>query len=278
MSISRASGVGEIKRHFVIAIDSFEEGKVSGVVYHITYPQALIFESLIDLVWIVEAVSDELCWPVSLTKQRNFKLLLPVSRQLTKDNGICKVRRGNLATLKLKLNHRNNASWQGIAAWVEKEETKGFKSFLELNRYIGRIVDPRDDMSTPLNCPVTGSICIDDNQQGCLRGSIRSLGRHEMSGFHSILGLSRSFDAMMAVWELEGLPLGSSEVEMLASKTKSGRAANFTVRIRFCEYGTWQGTIDWQEMRQTVHFRSFLELIKLMDLAVLNSKKIAAGH
>ncbi len=42
----------------------------------------------------------------------------------------------------------------------------------------------------------------------------------------------------------------------------------FIVKIARCESGTWQGKLTWAEGEQTVHFRSALELIKLIDGAM----------
>lgn len=271
MSISKASRVTEEKRHFVIAIDHFKEGKISGAVYHMSQPEALQFHSMMDLVWIVETISDELSWPVSLMKQRKFKKMLPLSRKIVKERDAAKVRRGKLATLKLKLNYRNFASWQGIAAWVEKEETRGFKSFLELVRYIGQIVDlptePKDIKPDSLVC----KIAVDDSASNCLEGRITPLSVDHPFRFSSILELAGRLDMIVADWD--GKPLGSglTEKRLAGNYYTKGKAANFVVRIRFCEHATYQGTVFWNEMKQTVNFRSFLELVKLMDLAVTNA-------
>ncbi len=41
----------------------------------------------------------------------------------------------------------------------------------------------------------------------------------------------------------------------------------FHLSIQFAENYTWQGKIQWLEGRKSLHFRSFLELIRLMDEA-----------
>lgn len=41
----------------------------------------------------------------------------------------------------------------------------------------------------------------------------------------------------------------------------------FHVSIQFAENYTWQGKIQWLEGRKSLHFRSFLELMRLMDEA-----------
>ena len=41
----------------------------------------------------------------------------------------------------------------------------------------------------------------------------------------------------------------------------------FHVSVKFAENYTWQGRIQWLEGRRSLHFRSFLELMRLMDEA-----------
>ena len=43
---------------------------------------------------------------------------------------------------------------------------------------------------------------------------------------------------------------------------------NFLITVRSKENHTWQGTVQWIEGGEQQHFRSVLELLKLMDSAV----------
>lgn len=275
MAISKASRVTEAKRHFVIAIDEFIEGQISGLVFHMERPVPLSFSSVMDLVWIVEAISDELSWPVSLMKQRQFKKILPVVRKIAADVSGGKVRRGRLATLKMRLSYRNYTSWQGVAAWVEKEETKAFRSFLELVLYIGESFELEKDLNAEHNEPLVCNISVDDYESKCLAGSVIPLCNSQPAGFHSVLELANNLEAMMVRKDKKVLTLYPLEMRLVAAY---GKKANFVVKIRFCEHATWQGTVFWCEMKQTVNFRSFLELVKLMDQAVLNIGQQAANE
>lgn len=44
-----------------------------------------------------------------------------------------------------------------------------------------------------------------------------------------------------------------------------GDKATFVVQVQFRQNATWQGTVTWAEKNETCHFRSALELLKLMD-------------
>jgi hypothetical protein len=41
----------------------------------------------------------------------------------------------------------------------------------------------------------------------------------------------------------------------------------FIVKIYNCQNGTWQGKIIWADENRSQHFRSMLEMLKLMDEA-----------
>lgn len=51
-------------------------------------------------------------------------------------------------------------------------------------------------------------------------------------------------------------------------ETKVGQRATFVIQILFKQNATWQGSITWSEKKKVQHFRSTLEMIKLMDDAI----------
>ena len=48
---------------------------------------------------------------------------------------------------------------------------------------------------------------------------------------------------------------------------------SFLVKIKYRQNSSWQGSIQWIETGKTQNFKSCLELIRLMDLAVNSSDK-----
>lgn len=60
-------------------------------------------------------------------------------------------------------------------------------------------------------------------------------------------------------------------------KTERGEKATFVVQVQFRQNATWQGTVTWAEKNQTSHFRSALELLKMVDEA-LQSEAAAEGE
>ena len=49
-----------------------------------------------------------------------------------------------------------------------------------------------------------------------------------------------------------------------------GKRATFVIRVVLRQNSSWQGTVTWLEGKQTLCFRSVLELLLLMDGALRN--------
>lgn len=48
---------------------------------------------------------------------------------------------------------------------------------------------------------------------------------------------------------------------------------SFVVEVKSQENHSWQGTITWVEGKRTEHFRSALEMIRLMDSTLSNESE-----
>ena len=56
---------------------------------------------------------------------------------------------------------------------------------------------------------------------------------------------------------------------------KKSPRETFVVQILNTQNATWQGTVTWTDGRRTESFRSALELIRLMDSALLDQEEPA---
>ncbi len=54
---------------------------------------------------------------------------------------------------------------------------------------------------------------------------------------------------------------------------KRGEKGTFIIQVQYRQNSTWQGKVVWVEENRTQHFRSALELIKLMDGALSEGAK-----
>ena len=85
------------------------------------------------------------------------------------------------------------------------------------------------------------------------------------------------------------LPEGEEEETIISPRSVMVNAGGFgpmtfVIRVMFRRNATWQGTICWKEKRRQVSFRSFLEMLLLMQEAAADSEgwsgelKAASGH
>lgn len=61
----------------------------------------------------------------------------------------------------------------------------------------------------------------------------------------------------------------------MSFSSNEGNCSNqsFVVEVKSCENHTWQGTITWVEGQKKENFRSALELIRLMDSALVEKNE-----
>ena len=53
---------------------------------------------------------------------------------------------------------------------------------------------------------------------------------------------------------------------------------SFLVKIRYRQNSSWQGTVQWIETGKIQNFKSCLELMRLMDIAVLSSDETGGAE
>ena len=59
---------------------------------------------------------------------------------------------------------------------------------------------------------------------------------------------------------------------------KRGKQGTFIVQVQYRQNSSWQGQVIWAEENKREHFRSALELMKLMDSALSEEADIAADE
>ena len=57
------------------------------------------------------------------------------------------------------------------------------------------------------------------------------------------------------------------------SMKQSKKDKSFMIVIKDTQNASWQGTIEWLDQNKKQHFRSSLEMIKLIDSAVENDSQ-----
>ena len=112
-----------------VSVDSYENSEPRGRFINPFYGEPQSFESLAQLLKLVEAVLDLTNQPQSFTSRRSFGQ--------SRDRPECKptlrqAERGKLASFSLCIRFRQNSSWQGSLHWLEKDREESFRSVLEL--------------------------------------------------------------------------------------------------------------------------------------------------
>ena len=59
---------------------------------------------------------------------------------------------------------------------------------------------------------------------------------------------------------------------------KRGGKGTFIIQIQYRQNSSWQGKIVWVEQNKTLYFRSALELIKLIDSALVEESVLLVNH
>lgn len=59
---------------------------------------------------------------------------------------------------------------------------------------------------------------------------------------------------------------------------KQKNTRTFLIKIMDQQNGTWQGSVTWVEEQREQHFRSALELLKLIDGALDNNYEVRIGE
>ena len=130
----------------VLCVDSLEGGQMGGRVYHSYSEQAASFCGIDQLVFGLERFYDSLNFPYNTTSDRSFQKKKENSSQrqerskiMSDENLLSK--HGDLGTFIIKVQHRQNSSWQGRITWMEKNKTLYFRSIWEMIKMIASALD-----------------------------------------------------------------------------------------------------------------------------------------
>lgn len=122
-----------------ICIDNYDEGIPKGRIYHMSMEVPITFAGWMSLLKQLNNLMDCNDFPQVGMQLRTFKVNVndEASINSCKDtNGFIQTTndllRGRLATFKLRILFRQNATWQGILRWGERGKEEHFRSVLEL--------------------------------------------------------------------------------------------------------------------------------------------------
>ena len=120
---------GEFDRTIMIYIDSYEDRIPVGRFHIVSRPDAQPFKGLCQLFLGINNSLDQNNFPQSFFELRKFHA--PSERP---DLSVALSNRcsSKLATFRIRILFRQNASWQGSVSWIEGNQEEYFRSVLEL--------------------------------------------------------------------------------------------------------------------------------------------------
>lgn len=132
--ISGRTTVSEGLKTILLCVDSYENSLIKGTMYHGSFSDGKGFADLMQLLLMVEDVLDDTGFPKATTEKRRFNTFKSEDKADESGGGLLEfdAKKGRLATFRLKILFRHNASWQGSVAWIEGSNEEPFRSALEL--------------------------------------------------------------------------------------------------------------------------------------------------
>lgn len=269
MSVARTGALPNAYKFLTVAVDRFEQKQMEGFIGHESQTGAAPFRNLTQMVYIFNHVFDQICYPMSTVDQRLFNRK---SLQSISDDSVeftkpveCNSLKGGLATFRIHVKYRYHATWQGNITWLEGQTTYPFESFLQLMKLFERILGA----DCPQAAPMGKQMCeveVRNYRDNVLIGDVSHPAVEERMQFSHEFELMKHMDAMFA--ELRQ-PVQETVVVPRKPVNYKGSLGSltFVVRLLFNRNSTWQGTIRWKERGEQESFRSFLEMLMMMDQA-----------
>lgn len=258
-------------RFIHIAADGFEDRILRGRIYHDSREGGTAFVGLSEMILVLEELFDEIHYPVKSVDYRNFSGKRQELGEEIKETALSQPlpdRKGKQADFTLHVKYRYNATWQGTITHLGTGERTSFLSLMELMDILavslGGQIRPGGTGLGKRMCEVTVR-----NYEGCqMGGDVSHPAVADRRTFINEFDLKEEIAAM-----LDPLPEGSQSNGIIIPRSFHVAVGNygpatFVVRILFRRNATWQGTVSWKEKRCQVNFRSFMELLLLMQEAV----------
>lgn len=113
----------------IIQITGYRDKNFEGILQNAYFKESQSFTNLTQLLLLIDGLQDQLQYPQRCMETRSFKEAASPPLQLPQSEA---PPAEILATFKLHLLFRQNASWQGSVTWVEAGTEAQFRSALEL--------------------------------------------------------------------------------------------------------------------------------------------------
>lgn len=272
MAIAKMSMKNNSFRYFKLAVNEYNNGCMSGVLYHAGQLPGIQFKNYLEVMLCMNCIFDELAYPKKTMDYRKFK---GIDFPKPSVQECWSMEEGKAATFSIHVEYRYHASWQGTITWLEGQESQKFESFLQMTYWIERILSCPGEKSMEDMASNVCQIAVDSFEGGLMAGSVQNAFLNYLEEFTGIIALA---DAMRHIADAGSLKAddltGQSEEiriipnNMWTAYREGGKKYTFLIRILFRQHSTWQGVIYWREKGEKQAFRSFMELILLIVSAL----------
>lgn len=130
----------------VLCINEAVGGELRGEFFHGYSEEGVPFGDLGQMILRMERLYDYLHFPFPGTSERSFGMEKKQERLTTerkrkmKDETLL-TKHGDIGTFIVRVQHRQNSSWQGRITWMEEDKTLQFRSVWEMIKMIESAVD-----------------------------------------------------------------------------------------------------------------------------------------
>ena len=130
----------------VLCVNGVSGGELCGEFYHSYSPDPVPFSGIGQMTLRMEKLFDWLRFPYPGTNERSFgeekklKRIKNERKRIMSDKSLLS-RHGDIGTFIVRVQHRQNSSWQGRITWMEEDKTIQFRSVWEMIKLIESAVD-----------------------------------------------------------------------------------------------------------------------------------------
>ena len=121
----------------VLCVNAVSGGRVQGELYHSYSRDPVPFSNMGEMTFAMERVYDALKFPHPSTNTRTFvpaksagEVFQERSRIMSDESLLSK--HGDIGTFIVRVQHRQNNTWQGRITWADKNKTLNFRSIWEM--------------------------------------------------------------------------------------------------------------------------------------------------
>lgn len=114
----------------IVKVSSYDNKNLQGTFFNPYYNSEKVFTNLMQLILFIDGLQDEIKYPERMMEKRTFKPAVTNAKMFQTEDGVAV--NEVIATFRINIFFRQNASWQGNVIWIEKNLSSGFRSALEL--------------------------------------------------------------------------------------------------------------------------------------------------